>query len=156
MKKSFHIYRIELMSWNTYRRIFRRVGARAIHVLKITYVKKVEYISEFLFGICWWTWKANIYLKNCWSEPIKNKIILISTMLHLKIKKTPGDIIILHLCNKNLDDMVYISWDIERDRMKLVVFGHFLPFYPLKSQKIKVLKKWKTLLDTKSFYKWAL
>ena len=86
MKKSFHIYRIELMSWNTYRRIFRRVGARAIHVLKITYVKKVEYISEFLFGICWWTWKANIYLKNCWSEPIKNKIILISTMLHLKIK----------------------------------------------------------------------
>ena len=85
-KKSFHVYRIELMSWNTYCRIFRRVGARAIHVLKITHVKKVEHISEFLFGICWWTWKTNVYLKNCWSEPIKNEIILISTMLHLKIK----------------------------------------------------------------------
>ena len=36
--------------------------------------------------------------------------------------KTPGD--------KNLDDMIYHSWDIECDRLKLVITGHFLPFYP--------------------------
>ena len=28
------------------------------------------------FGIYWWTWKPNIYLKNCWSGPIKNKIFI--------------------------------------------------------------------------------
>ena len=43
--------------------------------------------SEFLFGIYWWTWKN--YLKNCWSEPIKNVRILIFTMLYFskKVKK---------------------------------------------------------------------
>ena len=50
-------------------------------------------------------------------------------MLYLK-KKTTGDII-LHLCTKNLDDMIYSSRDIECDRLKLVIMGHFLPFYPL-------------------------
>ena len=37
-------------------------------------------------------------------------------MLHLKkkqTKKTPGDIIILHLWSNILDDMIYSSWDIE-------------------------------------------
>ena len=31
----------------------------------------------------------------------------------------------LQLCTKNLYDMIYISWDKERDRLKLVIFGHF-------------------------------
>ena len=53
-----------------------------------THVKKVGHTSECLFGIYWWIWKTNIYLKNCWGWSIKNKIILIITMLHLKkIKK---------------------------------------------------------------------
>ena len=26
--------------------------------------------------------------------------------------------------------MIYSSWDIERERLKLVILGHFLPFYP--------------------------
>ena len=30
-----------------------------------------------------------------------------------KERKKSGDIIILHLCTKNLDDMIYISWDID-------------------------------------------
>ena len=42
-----------------------------------THVKKVGCTSEFLFGIYWWTWKTNMYKKNCWSGLIKNKIILI-------------------------------------------------------------------------------
>ena len=47
-----------------------------------------------------------------------------------KNKETPGYIIILHLCTKNLDDMIYSSWDVECDRLKLVIMGHFLPFTP--------------------------
>ena len=38
-----------------------------------THVKKVGYTSEFLFGICWRTWKTNNYLKNYWSGPIKKQ-----------------------------------------------------------------------------------
>ena len=32
-----------------------------------------------------------------------------------KMKKTPGDIIILHTCTKNYDQMVYSSWDMVHD-----------------------------------------
>ena len=47
--------------------------------------------------------------------------------LNKKYGKTSGDII-LHLCTKNLDHMIYSSWDIECDRLKLVFMGHFLLF----------------------------
>ena len=36
--------------------------------------------------------------------------------------------------------MIYSSWDIEQNILKLVILGHFLPFYPLKTQKSKFLK----------------
>ena len=90
--------------------------------------------------------KNNYLLKKLWSGPTKNVRILIFTMLYLtkkinKTKKTPTDII-LYLCTKNHDDMIYSSWDIECDRLKLVIMDHFLPFYcPLKTQKMKILKK---------------
>ena len=62
-------------------------------------------------------------------------------MLHLETKrKTPGDLIILHLSTKNLD-MIYSSRDIECDRLKFVIIGHFLPFCPLITKTIKNLKK---------------
>ena len=48
-------------------------------------------------------------------------------------KKTPGDIIMLHLCTKNQDDTIYSSWGMERDRLKLAMLDHFLPFNPLKN-----------------------
>ena len=35
---------------------------------------------------------------------------------YTKMKKTPGDIIILHMCTKNYDYMMYGSWDMVRDR----------------------------------------
>ena len=53
----------------------------------------------------------------------------------LYLKKTPVDIFILHLCTKNLDDMIYSFRDIERGVLKLVTLGHFLPFYPSKNPK---------------------
>ena len=54
---------------------------------------------------------------------------------------------------KNLD-MIYSSWDkdCECDRLKLVIMGHFCPFTStLKNQKIRILKKWKKLLEIPSF-----
>ena len=34
-------------------------------------------------------------------------------------------------------DMIYSSWDIEQNKLKLVILGHFLPFIPLKIPKTK-------------------
>ena len=60
-----------------------------------------------------------------------------------KMKKTTGYVIILHLCTKNHDHMMHVSWDMECDRQNcFVILGHFLPFYLLIIQKIKLLKKW--------------
>ena len=44
---------------------------------------------------------------------------------------------------QNLDDMIYMiysSWNIEQNVLKLVILGHLLPFYPHKNPKIKILK----------------
>ena len=35
-----------------------------------------------------------------------------------KMKKMPGDIIILHMCTKNYDQMMYSSWDMVHNRWK--------------------------------------
>ena len=68
-----------------------------------------------------------------------------------KLKKTPGDII-LHMSTINYNHMMYGSWDIGRDRQIFVILEHFLPIYPLKTQRIKILKKWKKRLEILSFY----
>ena len=39
--------------------------------------------------------------------------------------------------------MIHSSCDIEHDRLKLVILGHFLLFYQKRTQKIKILKKMK-------------
>ena len=62
-------------------------------------------------------------------------------------RKTTEDIIILHLCTYNLDDMICSSWDIKCDRLNLVITGHFLPFPPLITWKTRILKKFKKWLD---------
>ena len=57
----------------------------------------------------------NIYLLKKllkWAnKPCKNFNIY-NVVFKKKQRKTPGDIIILHLCTKNLDDMIYSSWHI--------------------------------------------
>ena len=40
------------------------------------------HLRIFFLGIYWWIWKTNIYLRYCWSEPMKNVRILIFTMLY--------------------------------------------------------------------------
>ena len=57
-------------------------------------------------------------------------------MLHLK--KTKDTCCRYHY--QNLDDMIHSSWDIEQNKLKLVVLGLFLPFIPLKTPNIKILK----------------
>ena len=60
----------------------------------------------------------------------------------LTLKKTPGDIIILHICTINYNHMMYSSWDKEHDRHNFLPFWTvFCPFTPLWTQKIKIFKK---------------
>ena len=47
--------------------------------------------------------------------------------------------------------MICSSWDIEQNMLKLVILGHFLPFYPPKNSKNQNFEKWKNLLEI-SFY----
>ena len=42
---------------------------------------------------------------------------------------------------QNLHDMIYSSWDIEQNKLKLVILGHFLPFIPLKTTKNQNFEK---------------
>ena len=57
-------------------------------------------------------------------------------MLHFfsKTKEKQLKISLFYTCTKNLD-MIYSSWDVECDRLKLVILGHFLPFYSPKNPK---------------------
>ena len=62
-----------------------------------------------------------------------------------KMKKLPGDIIILHKCTEDCDQIMYGSWDMVHDRYNCYFsfWAIFCPFTPLTAQKIKILKKWK-------------
>ena len=51
------------------------------------------------------------------------------------MKKKPGDIIVLHLCNTYDNHMMYGAWDMER------ILGHFLPFYPTNNPKHQNFEK---------------
>ena len=82
----------------------------------------------------------------------KKQTILIFTMLHFKKKITKNTCRYFY---QNLDDMICSSWDIEHNKLKLVILGHFLPFIPLKTLKIQNFEKWKSLLNISSFYTWA-
>ena len=71
------------------------------------------------------------------------------------IKIMSGDIIILHICNINNNHMIYGSWDMDCEKQNFLSFWIvFCPFTPQTTQKIKILQKWKKLLEIGSFYKW--
>ena len=69
-----------------------------------------------------------------------------------KLKKAPGDTIILHKCTKNYDHMLYGSWDMVRIMCYFSFWAMFCPFTPLTAQKIKILQKWNNGLEKSSFY----
>ena len=58
-----------------------------------------------------------------------------------KMKKTPGDIIILHMCTINDNHIMYDSWDTERNKQFFVILDYFLPFYPPKNPKDQNVEK---------------
>ena len=59
-----------------------------------------------------------------------------------KLKKAPGDNIILKICTINYNHMIYGSWDMELERRCLLSFWTvFCPFTSLRTQKIKLFKK---------------
>ena len=62
-----------------------------------------------------------------------------------KLYKTPGNIILLHMCKLNEDQKMYGSRDIMAWRTKFfVVLGHFLPFdLPNKLKNWNFEKQWK-------------
>ena len=61
-----------------------------------------------------------------------------------KLKKPPEDIIILHMCTINDNQMMYGSWDIEHDRKTFfVILNHSLPFYPSNNPKYQNFEKLK-------------
>ena len=65
----------------------------------------------------------------------------------LKLKKTTGDIIILHICTIIDNHMVYGSWDMEHKRF-FVILDCFFPFYlPMDPENQNLKKKWKTCQD---------
>ena len=69
-----------------------------------------------------------------------------------KCEKTPGYIILLHMCTINQDHMMHGSWDTKCNRHNLIVIlGNFLPFYPPKSPKNENIKNEKNL-EISSFY----
>ena len=70
-----------------------------------------------------------------------------------KMEKTRGDSIILHMCTINDNHLMYGSWDMEHDRQNFLSFWTiFCPFTPLKTWRIKILKKRKIYLEILSFY----
>ena len=69
-----------------------------------------------------------------------------------KMKNIPGDIIILHMCNKNYDQMMDGFWDMVLGGCNYFIFwAIFCAFIPLTARKIKILKKWKKRLEISSF-----
>ena len=70
-----------------------------------------------------------------------------------KMKKTPGDIIILYKCTKNHDHMLYCSWDMMCDRCNCYFsfWAIFCPSTPLTAQKTKISKKFKKRPEISSF-----
>ena len=68
------------------------------------------------------------------------------------MKKTPGKIIISHMCTINSNHMMMVTEILSMtDRIFLSFWTIFCPFTPLTTQKIKILKKWKEL-EILSFY----
>ena len=60
-----------------------------------------------------------------------------------KMKKTPGDIIILHKYIKDHDHMLYHSWDMALDRYNFYFsfWAIFYPFIPQQPKRSKLKKK---------------
>ena len=69
-----------------------------------------------------------------------------------KMKKIPGDIIILHQCTINDNHVMYGSWDMKLTDRFFCYLDHFLPLYLPNNPKNQNFEKLKKHLETLSFY----
>ena len=125
---------------------------------------KVGHTSEFLFGIYWWTLKN---LKNQNFE--KNEKDLLGDIMILHMCTKSHNHIKYSSCDTELDRIFLSFWAISQLEILsfytvyhkwwsydvwflkywaqqtelFVISSYFLPFYPLTTRKIKILKKWK-------------
>ena len=70
------------------------------------------------------------------------------------MKKTIGDIIILHNCTKYYDYRPYCSWDMVHDGCNCYFsfWAIFCPFAPVTSKKMKISKNWNKNLEISPLY----
>ena len=70
----------------------------------------------------------------CTFTPLKAQ----KTKISKKKKKSPGDVIILHKCAKNIDYMLYCSWDMAHDICSCCFsfWAFFCPITSLTAQKM--------------------
>ena len=85
-----------------------------------------------------------------WANKKQNNFNIYNVAFKKKIKKN-----ICRYHYQNLEDMIYSSWDIQQNKLELVILGHFLPFYSPKNPKNQNFEKRKTLLEISSFYTYA-
>ena len=153
--KFCNIHRKTLMLESLFNKVGNtRVLVNIAKLLKRAFYKKKSHTCEegvahlrIFFWCLLMDLKNKYLLKNLlkWANKKCNNFNIYRAVFFLKNKeKNPGNIIILHLCTKNIVDMVYNSWDIECDGLKLVILGHVLLFYPpktLKNQNFEKMKK---------------
>ena len=89
----------------------------------------------------------------CPFSPLTNQIIKI-----LRLKKTPGDITILHICTINDNHMMYGSWDMEYNRQNFLSFWNTFcsEHYGLRKSKFWKNEKntWKYYHFIQVYHKW--
>ena len=77
------------MTWSYFIKLINSIPAMNLHRDQYLHlVKKVGHISEFLFGIYWWTWKTtNIKLLKCANRRCNKKNVIFTILYLKKIKK---------------------------------------------------------------------
>ena len=116
------------------------LGMTGLKVKNHTHVKKAHLKISFWYLLMKLKNKY-LFKKNCLSGSIQNKIILILTILHFFFKKEKHlEIPLFYTC---VPKTLMIWSTVPEYRVKLVTLGNFLSIHPpLKTQKIKILKKW--------------
>ena len=80
-----------------------------------------------------------------WANKKRKNFNIYNIVFFKKIKRNTWRYHKIHLCTKNLDDLIYCSWDIERDGLKLTILGHYFPFQPPKPPKNQNFEKYKNI-----------
>ena len=107
-----------------------------IHLMipKIKILKKMTKMPEDIFPLHMHTINENNMMHDSWNTSWETKsFVILNHFLpfhhpdNLKIKKTPGDIIVLHMCIINDNHMINDSWDMEHHRQNSFLLFALLP-----------------------------